>query len=207
LPCRAANEGTVTWRDRLVNILPAGIKDSSKFKVQSSKLTTKERQFQSLPVNNGNGCFKACPPGLRAGFRFQVQSQRQFPVPHCLFPVPAVAVGFFPPNPSSAFSAFSAVKGSPPALPLHPAAVPRVCFPGLSRRAGIPASFSESRIPAPESRLPLLPFKIRDTSDLCEKFHERKCFCKSGTYVKGDPSKTAPGGAKRYQVPIKNSKK
>ena len=38
----------------------------------------------------------------------------------------------------------------------------------------------------------------------CEKFHERKCFCKSGTYVKWDPSKTALAGAKRYQVPIKS---
>jgi len=41
----------------------------------------------------------------------------------------------------------------------------------------------------------------------CERFHERKCFYKSGTYVICDPSKTDAAGAKRYQVPIKNSKK
>jgi hypothetical protein len=35
LPRRAACEGTVTWRDTLVNVLPAamGINDSSKFQV------------------------------------------------------------------------------------------------------------------------------------------------------------------------------
>jgi hypothetical protein len=53
LPCRAANAGTVTWRGRLVNILPAamGIKGSSKF--------------------------QACLP--QAGSKFKVQIQRPLP--------------------------------------------------------------------------------------------------------------------------------
>jgi len=107
-----------------------------------------------------------------------------------------------------------------PAPLLHPAAVPRVCscFPVAgspacppSLRADPPACpgapgfpLLESRIPNPESRLLLWPFKMRDTYDPCERFHERKCFCKSATYVKWDPSKTAPGGSKHYQVLIKS---
>ena len=127
-----------------------------KFKVQSSK-------------------FKACPPGLRAGFKVKGSSGSRLPIPCSRLPSTAT-----PP------------RGSAAGL------FPVSCFlfpvPG-------------SRLPVPESRLPLLPFKMRDTSDLRERFHERKCFCKSATYVTCDPSKTDAGGSKHYQVPIKNSKK
>ena len=72
LPCRAAYEGKVTWRDRLVNILPAAINGSFKFQVSSSKLTAEERHFQ---VSG----FKACPPGLRAGFKFRLLEESRVP--------------------------------------------------------------------------------------------------------------------------------
>jgi hypothetical protein len=56
LPRCAANEGTVTWRGRRVNILPVGIKGN-------------QRQFQVSGFKfqvNGQGKtvsgFKACPP-------------------------------------------------------------------------------------------------------------------------------------------------
>ena len=96
--------------------------------------------------------------------------------------VAVVAVGFFSPNPSSVLSAFSVFKSRCLCL---------VCQ----------SAFFTFHFGPPE------PPQKGDTYEACEGFHERKCFCKSATYVTWDPSKTDAAGAKRYQVPIKNSKK
>jgi hypothetical protein len=121
--------------------------------------------------------------------KFKVQSSR--------FKVKGSS-GSRPPTPDS--PACPGAPGFP--LPESRLPVPEAGSNGGGEPPEIRDSANAARTPDPARRnrlaLSLIYFPA------CEGFHERKCFCKSGTYVKWDPSKTDAEGSKHYQVLIKS---
>jgi hypothetical protein len=151
LPCRAACEGTVTWRGTVANILPAWINGNQ-------RQATAVSSFRFQVNGQGKTVSKVARPGSR----------------HALAACLLHSMGGHMGPPLRRRAERVSRRGSPtwlpavsvprvrrsPAPPLHPAAVPRVCFrfPGLPAR---PKGGPHSRFPTPDSRLPNPDSRLR----------------------------------------------